>query len=97
MANPESTPAYGELTRVYTRLYRYFHLSSIVGWDRNAMMPPKGNEARAAAEGELSALIHRTRTDPQLKGWLDAAARDALRDILTRPAGTVLPGWLDIG
>ena len=49
MANPESTPAYGELTRVYTRLYRYFHLSSIVGWDRNAMMPPKGNEAPITA------------------------------------------------
>ena len=72
------TPAYGELTRVYARLYRYQHLGAIVGWDRNAMMPPKGNAARAAAEAELYALIHRTRTDPQLKDWLEAAEREPL-------------------
>jgi len=95
MANPESTPAYGELTRVYTRLYRYFHLSSIVGWDRNAMMPPKGNEARAAAEGELSALIHRTRTDPQLKGWLDAAAREPLDDVARANLREIGRDWRD--
>ncbi len=73
------TPSYTELTRIYARLYRYQHLGAIVGWDRNAMMPPKGNDARAAAEAELYALIHRTRTDPQLKAWLDAAARAAVR------------------
>ena len=55
-----STPNYTELTRVYTRLYRYYHLSSIVGWDRNAMMPPRGNDARAAAEAGLSADIRVT-------------------------------------
>ena len=35
--------------------------------------------------------------DPVTFVPLDAAARDELRDILTLPAGTVLPGWLDIG
>lgn len=95
MATPEPTPAYGELTRVYTRLYRYFHLSSIVGWDRNAMMPPKGNEARAAAEAELSALIHRTRTDPQFKGWLDAAAREPLDDVARANLREIHRDWRD--
>ncbi len=87
--NATATPAYAELTRVYTRLYRYQHLGAIVGWDRNAMMPPRGNEARAAAEAELAALIHRTRTDPRLAQWLqvaeseplDALARANLREI----------------
>jgi carboxypeptidase Taq len=71
-------PNYAELTRVHSRLYRYNHIASIVGWDRNAMMPPKGSEARAAAEAELSALIHRTRTDPRLAGWLRAAESEPL-------------------
>ncbi len=73
--------AYDELCRVHTRLYRYYHLSSIVGWDRNAMMPPKGNEARAAAEAELSALIHRARTDPKIGEQLRVAEQDSLDDV----------------
>jgi len=77
---PEAT-AYAELCRVHSRLYRYYHLSAIVGWDRNTMMPPKGSEARAAAEAELAALIHRTRTDPRLAGWLRTAGEEALDDI----------------
>jgi carboxypeptidase Taq len=95
MATSASTPSYGELTRVYTRLYRYFHLSSIVGWDRNAMMPPKGNAARAAAEGELAALIHRTRTDPQLKGWLEAAAQEPLDELARANLREIRRDWRD--
>jgi carboxypeptidase Taq len=70
--------AYAELTRVHSRLHRYNHVASIVGWDRNAMMPSGGNEARAAAEAELNTLIHRTRTDPRLVEWLSAAESEAL-------------------
>ena len=90
-----STPNYTELTRVYTRLYRYYHLSSIVGWDRNAMMPPSGNEARAAAEAELSALIHRTRTDPQLKGWLNGAEREELDEVARANLREIRRDWRD--
>ena len=71
-------PAYAELTRVYLRLHRYNHLAAIVGWDRNAMMPPGGSQARAAAEAELNALIHRTRTDARLAAWLRAAQDEPL-------------------
>jgi carboxypeptidase Taq len=71
-------PAYQELCRVYLRLYRYQHVASIVGWDRNAMMPPGGNEARAAAEAELHALMHRLRTDPRLAEWMRAAEAEPL-------------------
>jgi carboxypeptidase Taq len=74
-------PAYAELCRVWSRLYRYDHLAAIVGWDRNAMMPPKGNAARAAAEAELNALRHRTRTDPQLETWLRAAEQEPLAEV----------------
>jgi carboxypeptidase Taq len=76
-----TAPAYTELCRAYTRLYRYQHLAAMVGWDRNAMMPPKGSEARAAAEAELYGLIHRTRTDPALAESLRAAEKEPLDDV----------------
>jgi carboxypeptidase Taq len=75
------TPHYTELCNTWLRLYRYGHAASILGWDRNAMMPPKGNEARAAAEAELQTLIHRTRTDPKLTEALRAAEDEPLNDV----------------
>jgi carboxypeptidase Taq len=76
-----ATPAYGELCRVHLRIHRYGHAAAMLGWDRNAMMPPKGNEARAAAEAELNTLVHRTRTDPRIAGWLAAAEGEPLDDV----------------
>ncbi|MDB5809331.1 MAG: carboxypeptidase [Betaproteobacteria bacterium] len=72
---------YSELCRVWARIYRFNHLSAIVGWDRNAMMPPKGNAARAAAEAELQTLIHRTRTEPRLAELLRAAEQEPLSEL----------------
>jgi len=86
---------YAELCRVYSRIYRYNHLAAIVGWDRNAMMPPNGNEARAAAEAELNALIHRTRTDPRLAAWLRAAEDEALDDIARANLREMRRDWRD--
>jgi carboxypeptidase Taq len=83
------------LTRVYARLHRYHHLSAIVGWDRNAMMPPKGNEARAAAEAELSTLIHRTRTDPKLADWLKAAEQEPLDELARANLREIRRDWRD--
>ena len=80
--HPASTKrAYEALTRLQLRLHRYSHLEMMVSWDRAAMMPPKGNEARAAAEAELNALIHRVRTDPQQVEWLAAADQEPLDDL----------------
>jgi carboxypeptidase Taq len=76
-----STPAYTELCRIYSRIHRYQHAASILNWDRNAMMPPRGNEARAAAEAELQALIHRARTDPRLAECLRASEAEPLDEI----------------
>ncbi len=88
-------PGYAELSRVYLRLYRYNHLASIVGWDRSAMMPPKGSEARAAAEAELNALIHRARTDPRLTEWLRAAETETLSDIARANLREIRRDWRD--
>ncbi|PXW96953.1 carboxypeptidase Taq [Sphaerotilus hippei] len=78
-AAPE-TPAYLELARRHERLHRFEHLESIAGWDQAAMMPPKGQEARAAALAELGALMHGQRTDPALAALLERAGQEPLDD-----------------
>jgi carboxypeptidase Taq len=75
-----ATPAYEELTRAYARLYRLGHLQSLAGWDQAANMPPKGSAARAAALGEMAALLHRLRTDPALAATLERAEQESLDD-----------------
>ena len=74
------TPAYDALTATYTRLHHLGHLGAIAGWDQAANMPPKGNEARAAALTELAALMHRLRTDPALAGQIARAEQEPLSD-----------------
>ena len=82
-------PAYDELQRTWTRLHHFGHLQSMAGWDRAAMMPPKGNDARAAAMAEMDGLMHQMRTDPRLADLLqraedenlDAPKRANLREI----------------
>ena len=75
-----ATPTYDTLSATWTRLHRLGHLQSIAGWDQAANMPPKGNEARAAAMGEMAALLHRMRTDPALDTQLQRAEQEPLND-----------------
>jgi carboxypeptidase Taq len=73
-------PAYAELTRLQLRIYRFRHFASMASWDRAAMMPPKGNEARAAAQAELEAHIHRLLTDARQPGLMQTAEGEPLDD-----------------
>lgn len=75
-----ATPAYDTLQRTWQRLHRFGHLQSIAGWDRAANMPPKGNEARAAALSEMAALMHGIVTDPALKETMARADGEPLSD-----------------
>ncbi len=76
-----ATPTYDELGATWTRLHRLGHLQSLAGWDQAANMPPKGNEARAAAMGEMAGLLHRMRTDAALAGQLQRAEQEDLSDM----------------
>ena len=76
-----ATPAYDQLSATWTRLHHLGHLQSIASWDQAANMPPKGNEARAAAMAEMAALLHRMRTDAQLPGQLARAEQEPLSDL----------------
>ena len=72
--------AYDDLAALNLRLHRLRHLSSIAGWDQAANMPPKGNDARAAALAELAGLMHRLRTDPSLRDQIERARQEDLDD-----------------
>lgn len=73
-----ATPAYDELAILFRRLWRLEHLAAMAYVDRATIMPPKGNEARAAALAELQGLTHRMLTEPGLKGTLAAAGQEEL-------------------
>ncbi|MEP6874380.1 MAG: carboxypeptidase M32 [Burkholderiales bacterium] len=70
--------AYDELKRIWIQLHHFGHLQSIAGWDQAAMMPPKGNEARANAMAEMEGLLHRLRTDAALPTLLASAEGEPL-------------------
>jgi carboxypeptidase Taq len=65
--------ALAPLNATFKRLHHLNHLASIASWDQAAMMPTKGNEARAEAMAELQVLMHQTLTDPALKAQFAAA------------------------
>ncbi|MFZ2649889.1 MAG: carboxypeptidase M32 [Burkholderiaceae bacterium] len=72
--------AYETLSLAWARMYRLAHLQSVAAWDSAAMMPPKGNEARASAMAKMEGLLHRMSTAPELAGLLDAAEGESLDD-----------------
>jgi carboxypeptidase Taq len=89
-----ATPAYDQLAATYARLHRFEHLQAIAGWDQAANMPPKGNEARAAAMAELAALTHRLRTEPQVKAQLAQAEQEPLSDLQRANLREIRRDWL---
>ena len=61
-----TTAAYDELARHWSRLHRLSHVHSIASWDRAAMMPAKGSQARGEALAEMDSLLHAMQTEPRL-------------------------------
>ncbi len=89
-----ATPAYDQLAATYARLHRFEHLQAIAGWDQAANMPPKGNEARAAAMAELAALTHRLRTEPQARSQLAQAEQEPLSELQRANLREIRRDWL---
>ncbi len=89
-----NTPTYDAIATHFTRLHRYAHLGSIVSWDRAANMPPKGNEACAAAMAELAALMHRLRTEPSLGDRISHAEQEPLSDHQRANLREIRRDWL---
>jgi carboxypeptidase Taq len=85
--------AYDELKRIWTQLHHFNHLQSIAGWDQAAMMPPKGNAARANAMAEMEGLLHRMRTDPALATLLASAEGESLDDFARANLHAIRREW----
>lgn len=88
------TPAYDELAATCLRLHHLEHLQSLAGWDQAANMPPKGNAARAAAMAEMSALLHRMRTDAAFGRRIDEAEQEPLSDLQRANLREIRRGWV---
>ena len=88
-----ATPAYDELTATCRRMHHLEHLQSLAGWDQAANMPPKGSEARAAAMAEMSALLHRMRTDPGFGRRIAEAEQEPLSDLQRANLREIRRGW----
>jgi carboxypeptidase Taq len=91
--NPTATPAYDDLSATYLRMHHLSHLQSIAGWDQAANMPPKGNGARAAAMAEMSALLHRMRTDSALGQRIEQAHQEPLTELQRANLREIRRGW----
>ena len=89
-----ATPAYDELAATCRRLHHLEHLQALAGWDQAANMPPKGNDARAAAMAEMSALLHRMRTDPAFGRRIDEAEQEPLSDLQRANLREIRRGWV---
>ena len=85
--------AYDELCGVWTQLHHFGHLQSIAGWDQSAMMPPKGNAARASAMAEMDGLMHHMRTDPRLVDLLARAEGEGLDAFQRANLGEIRRDW----
>ena len=85
--------AYDELCGVWTRLSHFGHLQAIAGWDQAAMMPPKGQTARANAMAEMDGLMHRMRTDPRLADLLARAEGEPLAAFQRANLGEIRRDW----
>lgn len=74
-------PSYDTLTAAYTQIHRLNHLQQLAYWDRAAVMPPEGGQARAEAMAAFSGLLHRLRTAPELGTAFAAAEQGPLSDL----------------
>jgi carboxypeptidase Taq len=65
--------AYQNLKERFRRLSAASGALAVLEWDRSAMMPEGGADARSEQVATLSVMRHELLTDPAVGGWLDAA------------------------
>lgn len=87
------TRDYDALTALNLRLHRLQHLSSIVSWDQASVMPPKGNQARAAALAELASWMHSLQTDPALPAQIERATQEPLDGVQRANLREIKRAW----
>jgi carboxypeptidase Taq len=81
-----SDPQVMELNRKYTTVWGLRSAGSLLGWDLEVNMPPKGSTARGVAMGEITMLVQRQMTElyPALEkaGEKEGALNDYERGVV---------------
>lgn len=71
---------YGQLMALNATASDLNAVVSLLGWDQETYMPPKGLAMRARQIKTLSSLLHERRTDPQIGRLLEALETQVLDD-----------------
>lgn len=71
-----SESAYSRLERRFRRIARLGEAAAVLNWDRAAMMPKGGAQARAEQMAELAAVRHGLLTAPENEEWLERAVAE---------------------
>lgn len=69
-------PSWNRLKETLQRLERLHAVESLLEWDEQVNLPPAAAAYRGRQRAELSALIHREQTAPEIGQWLDALEAD---------------------
>ena len=68
--------AYNKLCEVDANTAPLHHAMSILGWDQEVNMPPKGLQHRASTLAALAGEVHRRRSAPEIGEFLEACEAD---------------------
>jgi len=68
-------PLVKEILGMSRRIWALHHALSLMGWDAETYMPPRGLEERSIATGELSMLAQELTLNPKLVELVDKASR----------------------
>ncbi|RME80742.1 MAG: carboxypeptidase M32, partial [Caldilineae bacterium] len=85
--------AYEKLIELSQELATLSSIASVLGWERETYMPPKGATLRARQSSYLSGLIHRKFTDPRVGEWLALAESELAGDDPFDDAAVNLREW----
>ncbi|MEA1949971.1 MAG: carboxypeptidase M32, partial [Planctomycetota bacterium] len=81
MSNPKQ--AYKQLIQLRKEVSLLGSCESLLGWDQEVYMPPKGTPHRAAQTTLLSGMIHERFTSPAMGEWLsECEASDLTGDLV---------------
>jgi len=68
--------AYQELVDQLRTIYELSSASSVLNWDQQVNMPPEGADLRSRQLSRLSEIIHRRKTDPELREIVESLHED---------------------
>lgn len=68
--------AYAALLERLREMQLLGSVASVLAWDQETMLPPRGTELRSRQMALLSTMLHERHTDPRVGEWLSACESD---------------------